>query len=236
MVHTTLNIFDLIVIVVIGLSALLSFFRGFAREILSLGAWIGASIIALYSFPTVSKWIEPQVKNAAVASGLASIGVFMIALVVISILTGILLKFVKKGSEVGFLDNIVGLVFGVARGILLVSIGYFVMTLVMNEKDYPAWLKESVTQPYVAKSARWVASMTPSYLDNVTGTGDRMPKDVDATETNKALSKQLHTVRDSVTHTLGEAREDAKEKSSSIPSFEELQKRVRDENEGHDAR
>ncbi len=51
MVQTSLNIFDLVVFGILGLSALLSFFRGFVREVLSLGAWVGASLITLYAFP-----------------------------------------------------------------------------------------------------------------------------------------------------------------------------------------
>ena len=122
MVEASLNIFDLGVIIVIGLSALLSFFRGFVREVLSLGAWLGAGIITLYSFPAVSKWLLPQVKSEMVASGLASMGVFICSLILLSILLGVLLKFLKPGSEVGFLDNFIGLFFGLARGVLVVSV------------------------------------------------------------------------------------------------------------------
>ena len=47
MIETSFNLFDTIVVVTIILSALLSFFRGFVREVLSLGAWVGASIITV---------------------------------------------------------------------------------------------------------------------------------------------------------------------------------------------
>ena len=44
----------------VGLSALLSFFRGFAREIISLCSWIGASLVTLYTFPTVPAYLAAK--------------------------------------------------------------------------------------------------------------------------------------------------------------------------------
>ena len=46
--HLNINLFDGAVFVILFLSAILSFFRGFIREVLSLGAWIGAAMITLF--------------------------------------------------------------------------------------------------------------------------------------------------------------------------------------------
>ena len=218
MVQTSLNIFDLGVILVIGLSALMSFFRGFTREVLSLGAWIIASIVTLYAFPQVSEWIQPQVKNPMVASGLASIGVFLITLVVISIMSSILLKFMKSSSEIGMIDNIMGLIFGGARGVLLVTIGYFIMTLVMTEKDYPAWVSQAATRPYIARSARWLAGLAPSYLEELMhSTGDKGDDADGAPVIKKSTAK---TTKPAIN-----------DDGANLPSFEDLQQRLREENE-----
>jgi membrane protein required for colicin V production len=221
MVETSLNLFDLGVLIVVGLSALLSFFRGFVREILSLGAWMGASVITLYMFPTASKFIEPQVKSAVIASGLASIGVFFIALILISVVTGLLLKFVKTGAEVGLLDNMVGLMFGIARGVLIVAIAYFVMTIVIVEKDYPDWVKQSKSRPYIAEVSHGIAKIAPSYLRGIIDK-DKENKEgsEDATPSGSSKSKVIRL-------------EDAKPANGGIelPSIEDLQERIREENE-----
>lgn len=223
MVQTSLNIFDLGVLIIISLSGLLSFFRGFMREVLSLGAWIGASMVTLYTFPTVSEWIEPQVKSPVIASGLASMGMFFIALVVISILTGIVMKFVKTGAEIGFVDNAVGLVFGLTRGILVISIAYFMMTLVLSEKDYPDWVKDAYTRPYVAKSAHWIASLAPDYLEaflqQAEDVEDRMQEADDALPDTLDQPVKIHR---------GAGRKSTDEEKA-LPSFEELQKRLQTE-------
>lgn len=168
MVETSLNMFDLIVIAVVGLSALLSFFRGFIREVLSLGAWIGASVITLYYFADVTEWVRPKVNSDIVASGLASIGTFMVALIVISLFTRFLGKYVKSGSDVGVLDNLLGMSFGAARGILLCAIGFFIMTTVISEDDYPDFVKNAITRPYVEQAAEWLAEVAPDYMEDLT--------------------------------------------------------------------
>ncbi len=226
MVEASLNIFDLCVLVVVGLSALLSFFRGFVREVLSLGAWLGAGVITLYSFPAVSEWLTPQVKNPMIASGLASMGMFIISLVTLSILLGVFLKFLKPGSEVGFLDNFIGLFFGIARGVLVVSIAYFVMTIVINEKDMPEWLEGSLTRPYVAKSAGWVAAIAPGYLDDIIGKEEAGTDKADVKGRMQKASEEI------VEKAAKSAADSAEEEGKSMPSFEELQRRVREENEG----
>ena len=161
------NMFDLIVFGVLGLSALLSFFRGFVREVLSLGAWVGASVITLYTFPDVAKWVEPKVGSEGIAAGIATLGTFMTALITISLFNRLLLRLFKSGSEIGLLDNGLGLIFGVARGALLIALAYYSMSLVMDKDDYPPWMKGSMTQPYVEKAAATIAKVAPSYLNDV---------------------------------------------------------------------
>ena len=222
MTDASMNLFDLGVLIIVGLSAMLSFFRGFVREVMSLGAWVGASIITLYAFPSVSKFIEPQVKSAVVASGLASMGTFFVVLILLSIVTSFILKFAKTGSEIGVLDNLVGLCFGVARGVLIVAIAYFVMTIVLVEKDYPDWVKTAKSRPYVAKAALWVGKLTPSYLNAVTDKGKAVLED--ATKSDKEPSRASHIDR------VRESGRDASEHST-LPSIEDLQERIREENE-----
>lgn len=215
MIETSMNIFDLIVLVVVGLSAVMSFFRGFAREVLSLGAWLFAFVITLYSFPTVSEWIEPQIGNAQIASGLASMGVFFCSLIVLNIITGMLVKYIKPGSEVGSVDNMIGLVFGAARGLLIVAVFYYMMMLVVAEKDYPEYVKQAHSRPYVEKAAGWVSQVAPDYLNALSGSpSERKEKAQTAKEKTKERVEKL------------------KDSASDMPSLEELQRRIREENEG----
>jgi hypothetical protein len=61
----------------------------------------------------------------------------------------------------------IGLTFGIARGVLFVAIAYFVMTLMLVEKDYPDWVKKSMTRPYVAQASRYLAQIAPAYIKTI---------------------------------------------------------------------
>lgn len=222
-----MNLFDLGVLIVIGLSALLSFFRGFVREMLSLASWLGASIITLYAYPHVKAWIRPEVGSDEVAGFIASLGTFFVLLILISILTSFILKFVKTGAEVGVLDNVVGLCFGIARGVLIVAIAYFVTSFVIAEKNFPEWVRDSKSRPYVAKAAEWVAKITPGYLESVTG---RKPEDKEAEDTPARIPSGDNSSGQPLVHRVPVIH-DKNEHPARMPSIEDLQKRIREENE-----
>ncbi len=190
MVETSFNMFDLIVIAVVGLSALLSFFRGFIREVLSLGAWVGAAIVTLYAFPHVSEWLQTKVSNETVANGMASMGTFFVALIGIGMLLRLVGKYVKSGSDVGVLDNLLGITFGAARGILVVVIGYFIMgTFIGNTQ--PQWLEESTTAPHVEKAAAWLSEVAPEYMEGMLPkkNDDGIDLDINADEAREKLRR-----------------------------------------------
>lgn len=192
MVETSFNLFDTVVIVIIALSALLSFFRGFVREVLSLGAWVGASIITVYTFPDVALLIEPQIKNPTISSGLAAMGVFVFALMGISIFNALLMRLFKKGKDIGMLDNGLGLVFGVFRACLLVSLGYFIFSFFKPESDYPEWLAEAQTRPYVEAGATMIARVAPKYLSSMSPIG---PEGGDGIEEENPLAEMFEKKR-----------------------------------------
>ena len=233
-----LNLFDLSVLIIVGLSALLSFYRGFVREMLSLGGWIVASFVTLHFLEPATSYIKPQVKSEVIASGIAAVGLFFITLIVISIAANLLVKFLKPGDRVGLLDNLAGLVFGVARGMLIVAIGFFIMDMVTSGK-HPDVVKDAISRPYVEASAKWLKTIAPDYLDKVTK-GKESEGDDDLGEASKKkvneLIKKLDKSRDAAVRKVDQATDELDEKSEELPSMEDLQKRIREENEKSDVR
>jgi len=182
MVETSLNLFDVIVISVLIVSALLSLFRGFLREFISLGTWIGAGVITLYAFPDVAEWMKTHVQSSVAASGLASIGTFITAFLALAFFTRLLGKYLKTGSEAGAIDNILGLVFGLVRGGLLVVIAYLAIGIMVPKDAPPEWLKTSLTAPYVERSAAWLAAIAPDYLSDLMALKNKESGEADAPE------------------------------------------------------
>src|SRR6056297_924494 len=135
------TIIDGVVALVIVLSALLAYSRGLVREALAIAGWVVAGILAFIFAPQV----EPLVKEVPVigefiadSCELSMIGAFAVvfaaALIVASLITPLFSSLVQR-SALGGLDQGLGFLFGVARGVLLVAIAFFVYDTVVTSQE-----------------------------------------------------------------------------------------------------
>ncbi|WP_135505326.1 CvpA family protein [Roseovarius aestuariivivens] len=135
------TIIDGIVALVIVLSALLAYSRGLVREALAIAGWVIAAILAFIFAPQV----EPLVKEVPVVGDFiadscelsmiaAATAIFAVALIATSLITPLFSSLVQR-SALGGIDQGLGFLFGVARGVLLVAIAYFVYETVVTSQD-----------------------------------------------------------------------------------------------------
>jgi membrane protein required for colicin V production len=157
------NGFDLAIIAVIALSAIFAFARGLVREALSIAAWVGAAAITLYGFNSVYAITVRFVTTPLLADLIGGAGLFVISLVVLTILTGYLARFVQS-SALSPIDRTLGLIFGLARGVLLVSLAYIVLDISLPPNDRPLWIKEAKSEKFLAKGADILRGALPESL------------------------------------------------------------------------
>ncbi|WP_439813751.1 CvpA family protein [Zavarzinia sp. CC-PAN008] len=152
---------DAAVLVILALSALFAFFRGFVREVLSVLAWIGAAVVAVALLPVGRPYAAEVITNPAIADAAAGVTIFVIALIIFSLIGGLIASQVQK-SAIGPLDRSLGLLFGVARGGLVLCIAYLLITrLDASDKD-PEWMQQARSLPLVkAASERLYATLPP---------------------------------------------------------------------------
>ena len=152
------TIIDGVVALVIVLSGLLAYSRGFVREALAIAGWVVAAILAFMFAPQVQPLIKeiPYVGDFIAEScdlGLvgAFFAVFALGLIVASLITPLFSSALQR-SFLGGIDQGLGFLFGVARGILLVAVAYFVYETVISAQDIQV-IDDS-------RSARIFASLT----------------------------------------------------------------------------
>lgn len=137
------TIVDAVVAVVILMSAILAYSRGFVREILAILGWVAAAVLAFVFAPQA----EPLVKQIPVLDRFlgdscelsiiaAFAGVFAVALIVMSIFTPVFSSAVQR-SAIGGVDQGLGFLFGVLRGILLVAVAFVVYSRVLTGSTVP---------------------------------------------------------------------------------------------------
>jgi membrane protein required for colicin V production len=157
------TIIDGVVAGVIILSALLAYSRGFVREGMAILGWVLAAVLAFMFAPQV----EPLVKEIPVLGDyladscelaiIAAFGaVFAVSLVIVSLFTPLFASMVQQ-SALGGIDQALGFVFGVLRGILLVAIAFFVYETVMTN--------QAVEIVESSRSAQVFANMTGQIED-----------------------------------------------------------------------
>jgi len=157
------NLVDLAVLAVIALSAIFAFARGFVREALSIIAWIGAALITLYGFDAVYRFTTRFVTTPLLADLIAGAGLFLVSLILLTIVTGYL-SGLMQWSALTPVDRTLGLVFGVARGLVLVSAAYLLVDITLPPNDWPSLLRDAKSQPMLAQGADIMRGILPASL------------------------------------------------------------------------
>jgi membrane protein required for colicin V production len=159
-----MNWLDLGVIGVIVLSAVFAFARGFVREALSIVAWVGAAAITLYGFNWAFAQVDPHIKNPLLSQVVAGLGLFVGSLVVLTILTGFLARMVQA-SGLTPIDRTLGFIFGLARGALLVCLGYLLLDMTVPlQNDRPPWIRDAKSTPYLHEGADVLKGFLPEQV------------------------------------------------------------------------
>ena len=174
-----MNWVDFVIIGIIAISAIVSFFRGFLREALSLLIWVVAIWMAVMFYPDVEP-IIPQEWGlpATVRMALAGAAILLGVLIVGGIVTWALGSFLDKTGMSGT-DRVVGVFFGGLRGIILVAIAIIIVGLVPAIADNSYW-KQSRLVPQLQPLADWGKQLWDNsglqqklngYIDGVAGEG-----------------------------------------------------------------
>ncbi|MAU41936.1 MAG: hypothetical protein CMF31_09980 [Kordiimonas sp.] len=146
MSDVTLNPFDIMVLIALGLSGLLSLSRGFTTEVLSLASWAGAALVTMHGLPYVEPYARKYIEPDFIADLIAIAGLGLLSLMTLRYGAGLIGSSIKN-SNIGALDRALGVLFGLLRGALIVCLGYLLMIWVIGRDDMPDWVMEAKSRP-----------------------------------------------------------------------------------------
>lgn len=138
------TILDVILIVVVLISAVLAMARGFVREVLSVASWVSAVAAAYFLYPSLLPTVQSYFDSKTVATIVSAAVIFFIALIVMSFVTMKIADFVID-SRVGAIDRALGFVFGALRGLLLVVIAVLFFDWLVQAP--PGWVANAQSRP-----------------------------------------------------------------------------------------
>lgn len=185
---------DIVVLIVTVLSALLAFTRGFAKEMLSLLGWVGAVIITIFLFPYVEPYAQEWIGNKWLARGATGIGVFILAMVVLSIFSNFVSETIQDSSLSG-LDRGLGVLFGVFRAWVILAVFYIAISIFYEKEEHiPPDIRGAKSAPVIMMGADILWSLLPARLRQ--GAGDAA-KSVKGTTKSDILKKGIDTLGNS---------------------------------------
>ncbi len=151
---------DLILLVVMLVSAMLAMIRGFMREILSIGAWAVAAIATIYSYGKLLPMAKQYFNNDIVAAAAVIGGVFLGTLLIVSVLT-VRISDMILDSRVGALDRTLGFLFGLGRGLLIVVVAFLFFDWLVPAKSQPVWVQSAKSKVVLQGTGDWLKAMLP---------------------------------------------------------------------------
>jgi membrane protein required for colicin V production len=154
---------DVGVAVLVLISAILATARGFTREILSLATWAGSAAIAAYMYFYHKDIAEKYIDNPLVATGVTVVGTFLVALVVLHLLTMWIGDMVVD-SRVGPLDRTLGFVFGAARGVLICIVAAVFANFLLAPK-LPDMVANAKSYPPLLSAGDWLITLLPDDVE-----------------------------------------------------------------------
>ena len=152
-----LNWLDWVIIVVLAVSTLLSVWRGFAREAISLAAWVAAFVVANLFVDQMATLLATWISNIT-GRYVAAYAILFVGTLMLGSLLGMLARQLVKVTGLSVLDRLLGTVFGFARGVILILVCAFVLRQLVPPGDLQ-WLHQSQLMPQLDMLAQWTQNL-----------------------------------------------------------------------------
>jgi len=152
--------FDWFLVVLLAISILAAFQRGFIRAILSLAGVVVGILAASWNFLEVAVRLQRWIASFAICELLAFLLILVLVMAVFTIAATVLAKTVKAVG-LGFLDRLLGAAFGLVRGILIGVAAIMAATAFFPDSG---WLRHSVLTPYFLGEVHAVSFVVPGHF------------------------------------------------------------------------
>jgi len=136
----------------------LSLWRGFVREIISLIGLVAAFFAASRTSGMVADMMHGWIPNTT-AANIAGFTLVFVAVMVVVALVGALIRKLVDMADLTATDRTLGMFFGLARGLLLIGLFFLIYTS-YTKPDSP-WMKKSMLTPYAIKMGNMMGKAIP---------------------------------------------------------------------------
>lgn len=149
---------DYVMLGIVLLSAVVSVLRGFVREALSLAGWVIAIWVGLSFADDLAPYLAQYISVPSVRMMAAFALLFVAALLVTALVNYLAVQLVEKTGITGT-DRMLGVIFGIARGVAIVAILVLLAGATALPKD--PWWSQSMLMHHFQDIAIWIRGFLP---------------------------------------------------------------------------
>jgi membrane protein required for colicin V production len=149
---------DYIILAVLGLSVLIGLWRGLISEVLALAVWAAAFWVAWTFGPAVSAHFEHTISLPS-ARVIVGYGICFVAVLILGALVRLAIARLVESTGLSGTDRLLGMLFGLARGVLLVTLLVFLLGFTAFTRD--PWWRDSQLLPQFQGMAAWLGQHVP---------------------------------------------------------------------------
>ena len=158
-----MNWLDVVLLLILASSIVTSFRKGFTRELIGLASVVLGLLLGSWFYGSAGALVEPYVSSPAAAHFAGFFLVFFAVVLLGSLLSFVLGKFLKV-TGLSLFDHVLGAGFGLVRGgLIAVALLMGIMAFSRSGKP-PESVVNSRMAPYVAQGARAFAALAPHEL------------------------------------------------------------------------
>ena len=158
------NYFDIAIVVIIIITALIGFMRGLVWMGIFLATWTAAILLAIKFKDDVAQALPIKLSSEGAQTGLAALLIFLGVLIAGAIVNFLLHKLVNA-IGLGTFDRILGTGLGVALGALAITL--LTMLLSLTELPNQEMWQKSKFIPKFQESAAWLQTLIPADLNDI---------------------------------------------------------------------
>lgn len=213
-------VLDVIAAVILLISVIIAFLRGFIRESLTIFG-IGGGILAAYVggpllLPSMNGWMGITGEEDAaklfdiipyeyLSYVLAYGAIFIVFVIMLSIFSHFLAEFAKN-LGLGALDRTLGVVFGVVRGVLVLGLLYWPFLHLLSAEQKDEWFGESKSKIYLEMTSTWIDGFVPKSVEDNLEEGiekakglSEMGKKLEEMDVLKGTAEKMEELKDGYT-------------------------------------
>ncbi len=159
-----MSLLDLLVVIVLGVSVAAGFVAGFARVGIGFAAAIFGVVFGFWFSGVPAEWVHRYIKSTTVSNIIGFMLVFWAILMAGALLAKLCSK-LFKWTGLSWLDRLLGAVFGLVRGALIV-VALIAVLLAFTPKPMPNWMVTSATLPYAIAASSAISQLAPNAIKN----------------------------------------------------------------------